>query len=146
MSLDDMDGGINTGKMIIGGLVAGVVIDAGELVSTVFLFADEAGAAMETLGLAEPSGTTTMLFNVLGLLLGIGTVWMYAAIRPRFGAGPKTGVCAGLAVWGFFYLLPGTSMHLMGMFPLALFVKFAIFQAIFMSAAGYVGGMIYTED
>ena len=146
MSLDDMDGGINTGKMIIGGIVAGIVINGGQLVAHLYLFADDFQAVFETLGLAEPEGSTIMLYNVLGFLLGVGTVWMYAAIRPRFGAGPKTGVCAGLTVWGFFFLLPGIDMYLSGMYPMALFVKVVIFQAIFMCAAGYVGGMLYTEE
>ncbi len=146
MSLDDMDGGINTGKMIIGGIAAGVVIDAGEMVSNLFLFAEEFGAMNETLGLMEPNATALILFNVLGILLGIGTVWTYAAIRPRFGAGPSTGICAGLAVWGFFYLLPGIGQHLMGMYPLVLFAKVVTFQALLMCAAGYVGGMLYREN
>ncbi len=75
----------------------------------------------------------------------MGTVWQYAAMRPRFGPGPKTGVCAGLAVWGFFYLLPGLMMHVMGMYPLGLFAQVVIFQALIMSTAGYIGGMMYTE-
>jgi hypothetical protein len=31
--------------------------------------------------------------------LGILSVWLYAAIRPRYGAGPTTSVIAGFAVW-----------------------------------------------
>lgn len=146
MSLDDMDGGINTGKMIIGGIVAGLVIDAGELISNLFLFVDDFTVIGESLNLAPPSPTMIALFNILGIALGIGTVWMYAAIRPRFGAGPKTGICAGLTVWGFFYLLPGIAQTMMGMYPVSILVKVVIFQAIFMSAAGYVGGMLYKED
>jgi hypothetical protein len=32
-------------------------------------------------------------------LCGIVLVWLYASIRPRYGAGPKTAVIAGLALW-----------------------------------------------
>jgi hypothetical protein len=122
MSLSNVDGGINTGKMILGGLVAGVVINAGELVANMFLFDEDFGVLLDTLNLTEPTGTSVVLFNGLGFLLGIGTAWLYAAIRPRFGAGPKTGVCAGLAVWGFFYLLPEIGQSLMGMYPMTLVV------------------------
>ena len=31
--------------------------------------------------------------------MGILMTWWYAAIRPRFGAGPKTAAIAGFAVW-----------------------------------------------
>jgi hypothetical protein len=145
MKLDEMDGGINTGRVVLGGIVAGLVINAGELIANFFLFADQFAMLNENLGLPEPSGTAIVLFNVVGIALGMGTVWQYAAIRPRFGPGPKTGICAGLAVWGFFYLLPGVTMHLMGMYPLGLLAQVAIFQALMMSAAGYIGGMMYTE-
>jgi hypothetical protein len=40
-------------------------------------------------------------------VLGIASVWLYAAIRPRYGAGPKTAVCAGLAVWILAHLWSG---------------------------------------
>ena len=66
-------------------------------------------------------------------------------VRRRFGPGPKTGVCAGLAVWGFFYLLPGVVWHVMGVYPMGLLLQVVIFQALVMSAAGYIGGMMYTE-
>jgi hypothetical protein len=35
----------------------------------------------------------------VGFLLGIYAMWLYAAIRPRYGPGPKSAVIAGLAVW-----------------------------------------------
>lgn len=145
MSLEDMDGGINTTRMLIGGIAAGVVIDVGEMITNLFLFAAEFEALNERLSLPAPGGSTILLFNLLGLALGIGTVWLYAAIRPRFGPGPRTGVCAGLAVWGFFYLLPGIANVLMGLYPTVLFVKAVAVQGIVMTAAGYIGGMFYSE-
>jgi len=33
------------------------------------------------------------------MLPGITTVFLYAAIRPRFGAGPSTAAIAGSGVW-----------------------------------------------
>jgi hypothetical protein len=43
-----------------------------------------------------------LFFAVLGLVnlaTGIWTMWLYAAIRPRYGPGPKTAAMAGLALW-----------------------------------------------
>ena len=43
-----------------------------------------------------------------GFVQGITTVCLYAAIRPRFGAGPKTAAIAGSSVWfltGWMHLL-----------------------------------------
>ena len=44
----------------------------------------------ETLGV-------TVLMVVLIFLVGILLIWLYAAIRPRYGAGPGTAVLAGVA-------------------------------------------------
>jgi hypothetical protein len=40
-----------------------------------------------------------VLVVINGFVQGITTLWLYAAIRPRFGPGPKTAAIAGFAVW-----------------------------------------------
>src|SRR2546426_6125035 len=37
--------------------------------------------------------------SLTGFVQGIATVCLYAAIRPRFGAGPSTAAIAALSVW-----------------------------------------------
>jgi hypothetical protein len=39
------------------------------------------------------------LFVILDFIYGIVLVYLYAAIRPRFGAGPSTAVQAGILMW-----------------------------------------------
>ncbi len=36
---------------------------------------------------------------VLALVMGVGLIWLYAAIRPRFGPGPRTAAIAGFGIW-----------------------------------------------
>jgi hypothetical protein len=43
--------------------------------------------------------------------LGLLAVRTYAAIRPRFGAGPKTAIRAGLAVWAMSFLYAGVYLY-----------------------------------
>ena len=38
---------------------------------------------------------------ILPLVRGILTMWLYAAIRPRYGPGPMTAALAGFALWFF---------------------------------------------
>jgi hypothetical protein len=46
-----------------------------------------------------------LLFSgVLWLVFGIWAVWLYAAIRPRCGLGPKTAFIAGFAAWAILAL------------------------------------------
>jgi hypothetical protein len=61
---------------------------------------------MMALGRPEFTSAQIVQFNALGLIGGIVLIWLYAAIRPRFGAGAGTAVIAGLAVWVIGSLIP----------------------------------------
>jgi hypothetical protein len=74
---------------------------------------------MASLGRTGFSPVQIIWFNVLGLLTGIAAIWLYAAIRPRFGAGAKTAIIAGLAVWFIGVFLPNVSF----MYVSTLFTK-----------------------
>jgi hypothetical protein len=92
-------GKINLGRVILGGIVAGIVADIlGFLVDGVLL-APQWNYGLKALGHTDISSNQIIWFNLLGIAGGIALVWIYAAIRPRFGAGVKTAVCAGVAYW-----------------------------------------------
>ena len=46
-----------------------------------------------------PSGGLHMFLLFSNLAAGVWATWLYTAIRPRYGPGPKTAVWAGLAWW-----------------------------------------------
>jgi len=81
---------INLGRVVLGGIVAGIVANIlGYLVDGVIL-APQWTAALKVLGKGDFTTNQIIAFNVIGLAYGIFAVWLYAAIRPRYGAGPKT--------------------------------------------------------
>ena len=47
------------------------------------------------------SSSTRTIVMTWPVVLGISTMWLYAAIRPRYGPGLKTAAVAGFAVWFF---------------------------------------------
>jgi hypothetical protein len=99
-------GKINIGRVILGGLIAGIVSDfLGFLVDGVLL-APRWAEDMKALGHPNFSPNQWIGYNLLGLVCGIALIWIYAAIRPRFGAGVMTAVYAGLAVWFIGVLIP----------------------------------------
>jgi hypothetical protein len=93
---------INWGRVFLGGLLAGVVINIGEFLFHAVIFKDDMAEAMRAMG-RDPAtvmtGNAIVVWNILGFLGGIMAVWLYAAIRPRFGAGAKTALIAGVAFW-----------------------------------------------
>src|ERR1051325_2826717 len=91
-------GKINWGRVVVGGLLAGVVLNIVDFVYFGVLMKQDIAAAMQALG-KQPGAMDSLvpLFVALDFVYGIGLLWVYAAIRPRFGAGPKTAVIAGVA-------------------------------------------------
>ena len=102
-------GKINVGRLILGGIVAGIAIDLLDYFVDGMWLGQRWADAMALLGKPAFSQIQIILFNVIGLLTGIVAIWVYAAIRPRFGAGVKTAIVAGLAVWVLSILLPNVA-------------------------------------
>ena len=93
-------GKINWGRMFLCGLLAGAawLVFIGIIVAA---FASDFAAAVQASGHPfPPTGIGARVFLVIGnFAVAIWTMWLYAAIRPRYGPGPKTAVIAGLALW-----------------------------------------------
>ena len=100
---------INVGRVVIGGLVAGVVLNIGEGLLNAVVLANMMKQDFDRLHLPDPGTNSTFLIRVIGMtfFLGIAIVYLYAAIRPRFGAGWKAAACAGVIAWFFIYLYAG---------------------------------------
>jgi hypothetical protein len=90
---------INVGRVVLGGLVAGLIINIGEVVLNAVVLASEMEALTQARNVPPVGGSAIAGFVMMCFALGIGIVWLYAAIRPRFGAGLGTAVVAAIAVW-----------------------------------------------
>jgi hypothetical protein len=138
-------GKINVVRVILGGLLAGLVINISESVLNLVVVADAMELALRQLNVPPAAGGTVAIFVVFAFLLGIVTVWLYAAIRPRFGPGPKTAVLAGLLVWLLAYLWPTLGDGLMGLFDAGLLVLAVVWGLVEIIIAALAGGWVYKE-
>ena len=138
-------GRINLGRVILGGLVAGLVINIGETILNLVIVAQAMEDALQARNL-PPLGINPIIgFVVFSFAVGIVTVWLYAAIRPRFGPGPKTGAIAGLIVWFFAYLYGAVAMGMMGLFPMKLMAITMIWGLPEIAIAAMAGASLYRE-
>ena len=139
-------GNINWARVLLGGLLAGVIIDASEFViNAVILKQDWADALTKLNKPSELPTSSLAIFNVVGLVLGILAVWLYAAIRPRFGAGPKTAVNAAIAIWILGYLLPAAGQAAVGLIPLQPIEIATGLGLIEIVIASIAGAYVYKE-
>lgn len=115
--------GINVGRWILGGVVAGLITWLLEgVASTMYL--GEMTASLQSHGLSmEVSAGTAVSSLIVSLVGGLVLIFIYAMGRARFGPGPRTAVTAAIALWTGGYLLslmdysmmvssrPGCSSH-----------------------------------
>ena len=136
---------INLGRVFLGGIVAGVLINISEFVLNNVVLKADMDARMQALGKTMPqTGGTIAIWTVLGFAIGIASVWLYAAIRPRYGAGPGTAARAGVAVWFFGTVVTTVVIVNMGLFPVSpLALVWEFVQAI---VTTIVGAALYKED
>jgi hypothetical protein len=139
-------GKINLGRVILGGIVAGIVSGVlGTLVDG-YLLAPRWAAGMKALGQGDFSSTQWIWFDLLGLVGGIVLIWIYAAIRPRFGAGPKTAIYAGVAMWIGGILIPNVGlMWVSGLFSHHLTAYTTAGGLVELVAGALAGAAVYKE-
>ena len=136
---------INFGRVVIGGLVAGLIINFGEFILNGVLLLEQMNAAMAAINKPPVDSRMIMLFVLIGFGLGFMLVWTYAAMRPRFGAGVKTAICSSMVVWGLAYLYPNLFMIIMNIFPRDMMVMVTVWGLIELIVAGIAGAAIYKE-
>ncbi len=99
---------MNSVRILLGGLIAGLIMNGSEAALHAAILGDETGLLYEKFGIGIPgtAGNLILLISAT-FLLGIIAVWLYAALRPRFGAGPRTALIAGITVWLLSHLWSG---------------------------------------
>jgi hypothetical protein len=105
---------INWTRVILGGLLAGLIVNIFEFLVDGLLLRSEWDAGLKALNKTPGGIGAAVIFWLWGFLIGIFALWLYANFRPRFG-GIRTAVLTGVAVWvpgGFLAMLPPIAMHL----------------------------------
>ena len=91
-------GKINWRRVVLCGIVSGIVWSVLSSLITAFLAKDFV-AAVPGGRLSQPPGSLVAVLFIVTLVMGIWAMWLYAAIRPRYGPGPKTAVITGFSWW-----------------------------------------------
>ena len=138
---------INTGKVVAGGILAGVVISGFDFVTNNYILASDwrSMAQMRNIDLTLMGGTgalVTML--VVDFLLGQLLVVTYAAIRPRFGPGAGTAAIAAFIIFLPEALLLATFGGIVISWD--LYLRQSALMLVSMLVAGLAGAWVYSED
>lgn len=141
---------INTSKVIVAGIAAGIVMIILDFVTQMML-----GARMTAdlnafqPGLGDSMGTMDMNvmigYFIMDLVIGMLLAYTYAAIRPRFGPGPKTAIIAALMFWIFGSIVSANYL-IMGMMSRSLWLTFGLVYLVCLIVASLVAGALYKEE
>jgi hypothetical protein len=141
-------GKINWTRVLLGGLIAGIVGNIFQFAVWVPLVGRSLSPALQTLG--HPMQVTlaaTVLMVVLIFVMGILAIWLYAAIRPRYGAGPGTAALAGVAAGVFMMVLPDIGWGLtLRLIPATVWVEDAVIGLVAIVIATVLGAWVYKEQ
>ncbi len=141
-------GKINWIRVLIGGLVAGVVLNVLWFAAYGPLVGRSLSAALLALGhpMQETVGVTVLMV-VMGFLLGILEVWLYAAIRPRYGPGLKTAAVAGVAAGLLMGVFPDIGWGLtLRLIPARVWATDAVITFVAVVVATLLGAWVYKEQ
>lgn len=136
---------MNKGRVLIGGLLAGLVLNVAEYVFNEVIMKARWEAAMAEMDMPEMTGGDIGILVGMGFLTGILLVWLYAAVRPRLGAGPMTAVKVGLAAWFLLSFWPFVWNMLMPMYPADLMRIGLIWSLFELPIVTVIGAWIYKE-
>lgn len=135
---------MNYRRMLLAGLVAGVIINAGEFVLNGVVLAGSMVQDMTRHNLVM--APWAMAFYVLmGFALGFGLAWLYVSIRPRYGAGFGTALIAAAALWTIGYILPTLGMLALGFGEATTYLWGLAWEAAELVIASTVAGALYRE-
>jgi hypothetical protein len=137
-------GNINMGRVILGGLVTGLVLNIGESVLNGMLLSAQMQSFMTQHKFAEPSNFIAIAV-VMTFVLGIVIVLGYACIRPRFGPGVKTAIIAGLFAWFGTYVYLGIIDGRLMSVPMNLILMKIGWGLVEYSLAAIAGAWLYKE-
>jgi hypothetical protein len=137
----------NRGRVILGGLLAGLIINLVEFVTNGVVLKDTWAQVMQGLGKSgQLPASSIVLFNVGGFIVGIAAVWLYAAIRTRYGAGAGTAVRAGFAAWALTSFLPALGNYAVGLIPTRVLVITAVVSLVDIVVGTLAGAWLYKEE
>jgi hypothetical protein len=138
-------GTINFARVLIGGLVAGLILNIGEWLLNGMVLAKEMKDFFQKCGLPEPGTNFLVIAVTITFVLGIVLVLGYAAMRPRFGAGPKTAIITALFAWFGIYLYQNLIGFGLGIVPPKALVIALAWGLVEYILAALVGGALYKE-
>jgi hypothetical protein len=137
--------GINTRRLMLAGLVAGILDNVLDGVIGAFFLSGDFNEILTRLNVEQGSLRSSAWIIIVGdLLYGFLLVFTYVAMRPRFGPGPKTAVISALSIW-LVMVITLSFLLIIQLYSMSGFVRNALLYLVASIIVSIVGAAIYKE-
>lgn len=137
--------GINVKRLLLAGAVVGVLLWLLEAAASM-IYLDDMRIALQAHSLGLQMKSSTWLASLAGFLLfGLTLVFMYVAMRPRFGPGPKTATIAAVTLWLGGYVTSLIGYDQIALYPRSLLYLWGVVGLLQLIIGSIVGAWIYRE-
>lgn len=136
--------GLNWRRIFAGGILAGVVSSA-VYVPYYFAWGDDLARVVAARHLPGDWLRREFVYGFLAMpSIGVLCVWLYAAIRPRFGPGARTAVIAAVVFWAI-TLIAEAAYQALGLWPWWLFAVNKSTDLAAITLGTLAGAWLYRE-
>ena len=136
---------INLGRVVLGGLLAGLVLNIGEYALNAIVVANQMKDFNAQHNFQDPGGSFIAIAVGLTFVMGIVLVLGYAMIRTRLGPGVKTAIIAGLFAWFGVYFYGGLVYGALLGIPMGAIVISTAWGLVEYVLAAIAGAWLYKE-
>ena len=136
---------INLGRVVLGGLLAGLILNIGEFLLNDFVLGSQMKEFMTRHNFSEPGGHFITLAVGLTFVMGIVLVLGYAMIRSRLGPGVNTAIIAGIFAWFGVYFYSGIINGVLFGLPLGTICTVVVWGLVEYALAAVAGAWLYKE-
>jgi hypothetical protein len=135
---------MNAKRIVLGGVAAGLVMCILDGVTNGLIFGPSWEAAYTALGLPAQNPLIPVFWLSFDVVAGILIAWLYAAMRPRFGARQRTAVYAALVEWLILHMTMYS--HLVDhVFPASVVLGTSACELVSAILGGLLAGRLYQE-
>jgi hypothetical protein len=135
---------INSGKVVVGGLVAGVVANALDYLFQGVILKPDFEIMQQRLNLDPAAANNPVPWIVVDFILGFLLIITYVGFRARWGPGPKTAIYAGLVVFVAIAAMMG-ALASIGIFTTDTYMKSAALSLVTTMCSVLAGSYLYKE-
>ena len=137
---------INFRRVLLGGLITGLIISTGEVILNGFLLWPRIEADLKHMNLPVPGNVFAAISVALTFIFGILAILIYAMMRARLGPGPKTALLTSLILWFCLYAYSGTVNMMFISLPPKMILMILVWGIVEYPIGILAGAAVYKES